>query len=360
MLSPLIVAAPAEPLEVKLTILQLDRLNQVEGRVSTRGLLLLSLFILLTVSLGISQSGCTVDVPIDAVVAPGGVVRDLRVSDLAAENIKKQNLKIESLTYDVNARRILFVLDTVHDLPSDARKAEARIVQQILGSARPVDTFALMTARGTARSVKFDQGKDAVKGAAHELASDPKEKENGLGVLDAVAEGMEWFGAPQPGDSIFVMAMNLEGNHKTTAKKISDELERRHIRLFGVALGPVNLGSTVATQSDNYRGKFSYAQAGDMPDYRDQDFYPLTLNSGGFLYGDNALNEQREYKLTDDHLQKLQGMAIQFHQVMAEYFHLQIALPSNSEAWKLSLSGSGQERLSKTVLLYPRQISCPR
>ena len=327
---------------------------------STGRLLLLSLFILMAFNLGIAQSACTVSVPIDAVVAPGGVVRDLKVSDLAAENVKKQNLKIESLTYDVNARRILFVLDTVRDLPPDARKAEARIVEQILSSARPVDTFGLITARGTARSVKFDQGKDAVKGAADDLASDPKEKESGLGVLDAVAEGMEWFGAPQPGDSIFLMAMNLDGNHKSNAKKIAQELERRHIRLFGVALGPVNLGSTVATQSDNYRGKFSYAQAGDMPDYRDQDFYPLALNSGGFLYGDNALNEQREYKLTDEHLQKLQGMAIQFYQVMTEYFHLQIALPSNSEAWKLSLSGSGQERLSKPVLLYPRQISCQK
>lgn len=316
--------------------------------------------ILLTVSFAVAQSGCTVDVPIDVVQTPGGVVRDLKATDLVAQNIKNQNLKIESLTYDLTPRRILFVLDMVHDLPSDARKAEAKIVEQILGSARPIDSFALITARGTARSVKFEQGKDAVKRTAEELEGDPREKSSGPGVLDAVAEGISWFGAPQAGDSIFLMAMNLEGNHTTNAKKIMQEIERRHVRLFGVALGPVNLGSTVATQSDNYRGKFSYAQAGDMPDYREQDFYPMAVNSGGFLFGDNAINEQREYKLTDEHVKKLQGMAVQFYQVMAEYFHVKVGLPAGSEAWKLSLSDSGQERLTKAVVLYPRQLSCQK
>lgn len=320
----------------------------------------LFVLILLAVSFAVAQSGCTVDVPIDVVQTPGGVVRDLKAADLVAQNIKNQNLKIESVTYDLTPRRILFVLDTVHDLPSDARKAEAKIVEQILSSARPIDSFALITARGTARSVKFEQGKDAVKQAAEELEGDPREKSSGPGVLDAVAEGIEWFGAPQAGDSIFLMAMNLEGNHKTSARKIMQEIERRHVRLFGVALGPVNLGSTVATQSDNYRGKFSYAQAGDIADYREQDFYPMAVNSGGFLFGDNAINDQREYKLTDEHLQKLQGMAVQFYQVMAEYFHVKVSLPSNSEAWKLSVSDSAQERFTKPVVLYPRQLSCQK
>lgn len=319
-----------------------------------------SLFIALAASVGLGQSGCSVDVPVDVVRSPGGVVRDLKVADLVAENTRNQDLKIDSLTYDVNARRILFVLDTVHDLPSDARKAEAKMVERILSSARNVDSFALITARGTSRVVKFEQGKAAVQQAVADLAGDPKEKASAPGVLDAVSEGISWFGDPQPGDSILLMAMNFGTNHKTNAKKIAEELESRHIRLFGVALGPINLGSTVATQSDNYNGKFAYASAGDMPDYREQEFYPLVLNSGGFLYGDNAINEQRAYKLTDDHLQKLQAMSMQFYQFMVEYFHLRVESPSNSESWKLTLSASGQERLAKPVLLYARQLSCEK
>lgn len=319
---------------------------------------LLSFFLVLGSVFGVAQSGCTLDVPVDVVGVTGGVVRDLKPADLLAEAGKNQTLKIDSLTYDASPRRILFVLDTVHDLPSDARKAEAKIVERILTSARSVDSFALITARGTTRAVKFEQGRNAVKQAAAELAADPREKGYGPGVLDAVEEGIGWFGEPKPGDSIFLMAMNVGGNHKTNAKKIAEELEARHMRLFGLALGPINLGSTVATQSDNYKGQFSYASAGDMPDYRDQDFYPLAMRSGGFLFGDNAVNEQREFKLTDEHLLKLQTMGMQFYQVMAEFYHLNLELRSNSEAWKLALSSAGEERLPKTKVLYPSALDC--
>lgn len=318
------------------------------------------LFMVLAVGVGLAQSGCSVDVPVDVVSSPGGVVRTLQAADLVAENSKNETIKIESLTYDVNARRILFVLDTTHDLPSDARKAEARMVEKILSSARNIDSFALITARGTSRAVKFEQGKDALKQAVADLVNDPKEKASAPGVLDAVAEGMSWFGDPQPGDSILLMAMNLGINHHTNPRKIAQELHDHHVRLFGVALGPIKLNSSVATQSDNYRGNFSYVQAGDMPDYREEDLYPLVMNSGGFLYGDNAINEQREFKLTDEHLQKLQSMSMQFYQLMVEYFHLRVQSPSNSESWKLGLSSSGQERFTQPVLLYARQLSCQR
>src|SRR5215472_5821947 len=92
---------------------------------------LLSLFLILAISTGAAQSSCSVDVPIDVVGLGGGVIRDLKPADLTAETVKNQSLKIESLTYDASPRRVLFVLDTVHDLPSDARKAEAKIVEQI-------------------------------------------------------------------------------------------------------------------------------------------------------------------------------------------------------------------------------------
>jgi hypothetical protein len=58
-------------------------------------------------------------------------------------------------------------------------------------------------------------------------------KEKELGVM----AGMEWFGAPQLGDSIVVMAADMEGNHKTNAKLVARALEEKHIRMFGLALG---------------------------------------------------------------------------------------------------------------------------
>jgi len=323
-----------------------------------RRFFLLSLFLAFAGSCWAADSSCSSDLPVDIVGRAGGVVRDLKPADLVALAGKNQDLKIESLTYDAGPRRILFVLDTVHDLPSDARKAEAKIVERILASARPNDSFALITSRGTSRSAKFDQGLDALKQVVAELATDPKDKASAPGVLDAVMEGISWFGDPKPGDSVFLMAMNLENNHKTNVKKVAHELETRHMRLFGLVLGPINLGNTAKTQTDNYGGKFSYAQASDLPDYRDQEFYPLVMNSGGFLYGDDALNEQREYKLTDDRLQRLQTMGLQFYQVMTEFYHLNVQLNSHTP-WKLGISPGAQERITgNTVVLYPRQIEC--
>ena len=304
------------------------------------------------------SSGCSVDVPVNVVTMTGGVIRNLKPADLVAASAKSQPLKIDSVTYDNGPRRILFVLDTVHDLPSDARKAEAKIVERILASARPSDSFALITARGTARAVKFDQGRDALKQAVGELANDPKEKSGDLGVLDAVMEGISWFGEPKSGDSLFLMAMDLEGNSKTNVKKIAHELDARHMRLFGLVLGPINLGSTVSTQSDNYKGQYSYATAGTMPDTRDQDFYPLAMNSGGYLVGDNTMTEHKEYKLTDERLQRLQSMGLQFYQVMTDFQHLRVESPSGSQSFKLTLSESAQERFPKTAVLYPRQVEC--
>src|SRR5215471_13436120 len=118
--------------------------------------------LLLIFSVSANAGSCSVDVPVNVVTMTGGVIRNLKPADLVAASAKNQPLKIDSVSYDNGPRRILFVLDTVHDLPSDARKAQAKIVERILASARPSDSFALITSRGTFRSVKFDQGLDAL------------------------------------------------------------------------------------------------------------------------------------------------------------------------------------------------------
>src|SRR5438552_15131417 len=67
------------------------------------------------------QVSCTpVELPVNVILPDGRLVRGLQRDHLVAL-AKKDRLKIESITQDAGPRRILFVLDTGRDLPSEAR-----------------------------------------------------------------------------------------------------------------------------------------------------------------------------------------------------------------------------------------------
>ena len=182
-------------------------------------------------AVAVADQSC--EVPVDVVAAKGGIIRGLKADDLVAAAGKGRSIPIESLTYDAGPRRIVFVIDTTRGLPAEARKAESKIAANILDHARPNDSFALITARGVARQVKFEQGRDAVKQAVLELSEGTGEKSN-LGVLDAMDQAIGWLGEPQPGDSIFLLALDLEGNHKANYKKIAQALAEHQVRFVDV------------------------------------------------------------------------------------------------------------------------------
>jgi hypothetical protein len=268
-------------------------------------------------------------------------------------------MPIESLTYDATPRRILFVLDTTRELPSDARKAEAQTALFMLDHARPMDSFALITARGSAREVKFDQGREALKDVLQDLNSDPRDKPSPFGVLDAVEQGIEWMGTPKPGDAIFLMAMDLEGNHKTNPRKTTQLLHEHHIRLFSIALGFVNLANSVkATQAMTHLG-MGLAEplvGGVLYDNGEQNLYPMVVNSGGFLSVQNANDGRREFKLSE-RLPRMEQIGMQFYQIMAEFYHLKVSLPdAHTRDWSLELSDNAKQRWTPIWSVYPQEV----
>jgi hypothetical protein len=327
---------------------------------SSRGLILSLLCLMLTGGV-LAQQAC--DLPVDVVGVEkgktnGGIIRGLQASDLAVTK-GNDHLSIGSLTYDAGPRRILLVIDTARALPSDARKAEAQIALYLLAHARPIDSFALITARGTAREVKFEQGRDAVKEAVQDLSNDPREKPNDVGVLDAVERGIEWMGSPKPGDSIFLLVMDSEGNHKTNAKKVAQELEDHHIRLFGMAFGFVNMKSTVKSYQDFSRLGFGESKplTGEINmSNGDQLLAPLVLNSGGFLHALDTMDERRVFKLAES-MPGLQQAGMQFYQIIAEYYHLKVTVPGHLANWTVNLSPAGLEKWTPYLSVYPQTVN---
>jgi hypothetical protein len=328
---------------------------------SSRGLIL-SLLSLVMAGSAAAQQAC--DLPVDVVgvekgKTAGGVIRGLQAGDLSVM-IGTNHVPIGSLTYNAGPRRILFVIDAPRDLPSDARKAEAQVAGFILDHARPMDLFALITARGPAREVKFDQGLAAVKSAVQDLSSDPTgEKSSGLEVLDAVERGIEWMGSPKPGDAIFLLVKDSEGSHKTNHKKIAQELEEHHIRLFSMAFGYVNLNSSVKSSQDFTHlglGEVQPAVGNFTYNTGDQAMPPLVLNSGGYLHVHDATNERYVFKLTET-LPKLQQVGMQFYQIIAEFYDMKVNLPGHVVNWTVGLSDTAKQKWTPIWSVYPRAVN---
>ena len=311
---------------------------------------------------GATAQSC--DLPVDIVGLEkgkdvGGIIRGLKMQDVVATVGRGKHVPIESLTYDATSRRILFVLDTTRELPTDARRAEAQTALYMLEHARPMDSFALITARGSSREVKFDQGRAAFKEALQDLSTDPRDKPSPLGVLDAVEQGIEWMGSPQPGDAIFLMAMNLEGNHKTNPKRTAQLLHEHHVRLFSIALGFINLTNTVkATQTTTHLG-LGLAEplvGGILYDNGEQNLYPMVVNSGGFLSVQNAMDEHRVFKFSE-RLPRMQQVGMQFYQIIAEFYHMKINLPdTHTREWTVELSDSAKQRWTPIWSVYPQEV----
>ena len=174
------------------------------------------------------QSACKAsDVPVGVISISGNVFRGLAAEDFIGR-IQKRPIAVKGLTFDDGPRRVLIVADLSKKLSADSRKAEDEIIKTLLANARPQDTFAIMFARGPGQDVKFTEDRSAISQALGQPGDGKRGKEPG--VLDTVMTGIEWFGMPQPGDAIVVIASELEGNHKANARMVAKALHDSHIR----------------------------------------------------------------------------------------------------------------------------------
>jgi hypothetical protein len=326
---------------------------------------LLSLFVM--GSAWAQPRSCRVDFPVGIVGIDGSLLNGLTDKDITVR-LRKQTLPIESIGADDGPRRVLFVLDTGRRLSPDARKAETMLVSYVLSHARPSDSFALLTARGPLRQVHFEDGLVAMTKAVEEIAADPKETNKAPNVLDAVMEGIGWFGEPRTGDAIVIMADHLEETNETTQYQsyqlthtgplqgtaidrgpsfeapsrfkfhvVTETLADHRIRVFGLQLGALKGTPMTSLYSPN-----------------DENLMGISQGSGGYAVLD-PVDAYGGYVVNDTRAKNLQHKVFQLYGAIAQYYVLRVHAPEPlpHEPWSLELAKDLQKN---TVALYPRRF----
>src|SRR5579864_576773 len=308
------------------------------------------------------QAACnSVEVPIGVISASGDVFRGLGVEDFVGQ-LQKKPVSVKLITFDDGPRRVLIVVDVNKKLSADSRKAESEMVRIILENARKEDTFALIPAHGHGPQVKFTADRSAITLALGADGGGKNGKEPG--VLDSVMEGMEWFESPQSGDAIVVIAADMEGNHKANDKLVGKALEERHIRMFGLALGPVTTQSAVAggTMTSTTSQGLAYTKplVGDVVYVTGDDhFFPLTVNSGGLVLGAMNGDNHRTYSLNDPKvLQGVRQKALSVSKMISAYYRMQVEPPqlTHPQDWNLTINPEVQKHAPPMFVLYPHQL----
>ncbi|HYL92406.1 MAG TPA: hypothetical protein VEW69_04545 [Alphaproteobacteria bacterium] len=318
------------------------------------------IFILSFAILGFSQqTACTKDIPVGAISGSGDSFRGLTAADFSG-HIAKTPVAVKTVTFDDGPRRILIVMENGNKVSGNSKKAEAQMLSTMLESGRPEDSFGLILTHGTERAAKFGEQRAKL----NELLSREADAKGGkeIGVLDAIAEGIDWFGAPQPGDAIIVVAVSLDGRQKTNHKAVAKALEEHHIRMFGFAMGPVATGSSVASGTITSTTSQGFAEARPATgsliyDTGDETFFPLTANSGGLVLGISAstllpnMDDPKNKQLIVQRARVLVGAATNFYRVQIDPPQL-----SRPEDWVLEVREGIKKIAPQMYLLYPRRL----
>jgi len=183
-------------------------------------------------------------------------------------------------------------------------------------------------------------------------------------VLDTVMSGIEWFGTPQPGDAIVVMASELEGNHKANAKTVAKALQDKHIRMFGLALGPVETKNSVASHMTPSTTSQGLAEAQPrvgsvVYETGDEHFFPLTTNSGVLVLNVMNADPRRTYSMADNRLaESVRQKARSVSNMIAAYYNLQIEPPTvkGPTDWDLTINEEIQKHSPPMFVLYPHEL----
>lgn len=289
----------------------------------------------------------------------GQPYRGVAAEDVIAHGTKGK-VTVKALAFDDGPRRVVLVLDANKKLTADSRKAEHELVSTIVAASRPEDSLALIIARGPQHVVKFGEERSTLE-AAVPREFDPRSGPE-LGVLDAVMEAAKMFDGHKLGDSIVVIASDLEGNHSTNPKNVARSLQEHQVRMFGLALGPVSRGSIVAGgQSTTAWGLATVTPGIGGIHYQDGDenFLPLSENSGGAVLGAINGDAHHSYSMNEPRVQQQvkQSASVVWNMIVGLY-RMEIQRPqgTRSEDWTLEESDSLRKTIPRMLLLYPHEL----
>ena len=305
-----------------------------------------------------AQQVCKADISVGVVDSNGQSFRGLTAESFAAHG-EKGAVTVKAATYDDGPRRIVFVVDTSNKLSPNLHKMEAEMVKTLAAAARPEDSVGFMPAGGPGKIVKFTDDRSAIMDALDANGDAGKDR----GVLDAVMDSIEWFADSRPGDSIILIAASTEHNHKTNANALAKALAAHHIRLFGLAMGPVrsrNMEKESVTTSTISQGLSYTQELGRFSDAGDEDFYPLTTNSGGVVV--NALHQHSQKggdNMEDASVkQYVRSRALIVANTIHALYRMQIDQPKNSRpaGWSLEIKDYIIKSSPAMYVLYDHEL----
>jgi hypothetical protein len=318
-----------------------------------------SLLILLSMSQALGQqSSCTTELQVGIDTVTGESYKGISAQDFIGQ-ASKGKVAIKSLTYDDGPRRVVLVVDGNKKLSGDTRKAQSDLVKTILSSARPDDSFALVVARGSDRIVKFGEEKSAYTDAVpHE--GDPRSAKP-LGVLDGVMEGLKLLGEHKAGDTILVIASDLEGNRSANPNTVAKALQEQQTRMFGLALGPVSRSNVAAGgQAMTAWGLATVTPGIGAIHYEagDENFLPITVNSGGAVLSAINGDARHDYSMKDPKVeQQVKHSAQVAWNMIASFYRMEISRSENrAEEWTLQPDENLRKSAPRMVVLYPHQL----
>jgi hypothetical protein len=306
---------------------------------------------------GLAQACSAVEVPVGVISASGETFRGLT----AQHFISSKGTAVKSIAYDNGPRRVLLVVDTSTKLSANTHEAAAELVKSLVASSRPEDSLALITARGSGGALKFGEDRAGIMHALMPEAGSDHKKE---GVLDALMQGIEWFDGSRPGDAIVLIAADLDGNHKTNSKTVAKAVADRHIRMFGLALGPVIAKSTVAggSMTSTISQGLAYTKpltGAVLVQEGDENFYPLVVNSGGLLLSAVNGRPDQSYNMSDPRLQEqVRYKAKQVFGMISIFYLAQIESPglSRQQNWTLDVTEGVRKNAPAMFVMYPHDL----
>jgi hypothetical protein len=291
---------------------------------------------------------CNVEIPVNVMLPDGSLVRRLSGEAFVGQN-KYGAVGIRLLASDTGPRQILFVMETGKAVRPAARRIETAVISEICDKARPQDSFGLLTAVGPLREMKLGASVAEIRAAADQLGQSPRGKGQTDGVMDALLHGVGWFQPPQPGDAIVLVTMGIEGPHRAGYSKVKTALAAARIRLFAFQLGQFYAGfySTGVSIAPNGR---LMPTASISPNQ--ENLFALSQETGGVAFYENTADALHQYKLTDERLKLMSGLAGQIYKAVVEYYPLQTG--SSLGGLVLDLADPVRKQLPRATVMYPR------
>jgi len=175
----------------------------------------------------------------------GAIFSDLTAANFGA-SIQHKPVRIVSVTRDESPRRVIVALDASGSM-HDNWKGNIALARGLLESLRLDDEMGLVTFSDHIQdTVVLTRERGPLSVEFAKLSESPQASPKGLTALwDSLAAISEQFGAPQFGDSIFMLSDGQDNRSHLAESKVESMMIDKGIRVFGLALPPDNWGHEI-------------------------------------------------------------------------------------------------------------------